>query len=159
MPKTPIPRPDSAPRCDPRLPQAALDYRRREALLEPAFLNALNVTAWLYQTPTGGTDVKVNPNVPIRDIVRQFGPAATPDAEVGFHSEGIAGQWFREHPEYRVLQIFSERVPCRAMCAQLLQTYFPGVPWYYYYNRETWREGRRRVAKWPAEILRSAYEL
>lgn len=159
MPKIPASYPQSAPRCDPRLPQAALDYRRREALTEPAFLGALNVTAWLYRTPAGETGVQVNPNVPIRDIVQQFGPASTPDAEIGFHSEFMAAEWFRQRPELRVLQIFSERIPCRDRCAEFLRTYFAGVPWYYYYNRSSFRDARGRVAARPAEILASAYEL
>jgi hypothetical protein len=159
VPKTPSSSPASAPHCDPRLPQAALDYRRKEALTGPAFLSALNVTAWLYRTAAGDTDVQVNPNVPIRDIVAQFGPAATPDAEIGFHSEFLAAEWFQERPELRVLQIFSERIPCRDRCAEFLRRHYPGVPWYYYYNRASFRGADGRLVARPAEVLASAYGL
>jgi hypothetical protein len=122
MPKPPTSYPAYAPRCDPRLPAAALVFRQAHGLTQPAFLNALNVTARLYREPTGETEVQVNPNVPIRDPIKQFGPTATPDAEVGFHSEMLAAQWFRERPTLRVLQFFTERVPvagCVHMTAAL----------------------------------------
>jgi hypothetical protein len=56
--------------------------------------------------------IQVNPNVTIAELERLFGPASTPDAEVGFHSEACAAEWFRLRPDLHVLQIFSERVPC-----------------------------------------------
>jgi hypothetical protein len=71
------------------------------------------------------------------ELLRQFGPAATPDVEVGIHSEGKAAEWFRTHPELRVLQILSERIPCFRMCAPMLRHYFPGVPWHYHYDRRS----------------------
>ena len=157
MPKIPSSRPDHAPVCDPRLPEAALEFRLRHGLTQPAFFNALNVTAWLYREPSGETKVQVNPNVPIRDLVQQFGPAATPDAEVGFHSEMLAAQWFLERPTLRVLQLFTERAPCRGMCAPMLQRYFAHVPWYYYYDRASWRGPKGKVLRSPGEVLPSAY--
>jgi hypothetical protein len=161
MPKTPASYPNFATPCDPRLPQAALDFRRRHApaLTSAKFLGGINVTAWLYVNRAGVRQVQVNPNITIEELIRQFGPAQTPDAEVGIHSESKAGEWFRLHPEFRVLQIFSERIPCLKMCAPMLRTYFPGVPWYYYYDRRSWQGPNGSLVKYPAEVLKSAYGL
>jgi hypothetical protein len=81
--------------------------------------------------------IQVNPNTTIAELLRQFGPADTPDAEVGIHSEGKAVEWFRTRSDFRVLQIFSERIPCQLMCGPMLRHYFPGVP----YDRNSWRQG------------------
>lgn len=89
---------------------------------------------------------------------QQFAPAPTPDAETGFHSELMAAQWFTERPQLCVLQIFSERFPCPFRCANFLRTNFPGTPWYYFYNRKTWLQGRR-LTKSPADVLSYAYEI
>src|ERR1700758_3260460 len=140
MPKTPLAYPNFASPCDSRLPQAAWQFRLRHAppLTSAKFLGGINVTAWLYQDKTGAQHVQVNPNTTIEELIRQFGPAETPDAEVGIHSEMKAGEWFRLQRDCRVLQIFSERIPCQKMCGPMLRTYFPGVPWYYYYDRRSW---------------------
>ncbi len=158
MPRIPCSRPSGSPPCDPRLPQEALTFRLRHSpnLITPDGLARVNVTAWLYRDKQGAERIQVNPNTTIAELVRRFGPADTPDAEVGFHSEGKAAEWFRTRPELRVLQIFSERVPCANMCAPLLRHYFPGVPWYYYYDRSSWGG---QASKAVAEILKTAYGL
>jgi hypothetical protein len=105
--------------------------------------------AWLYRDERGVECVKVNPNITIAQLRHQFGPPETPDAEVGIHSEAQAAEWFRTRPALRVLQIFSERVPCPMMCAPMLRRYFPGVPWYYYYDRRSWFDGSRGRPRRP----------
>ncbi|HEY7338202.1 MAG TPA: hypothetical protein VH639_25160 [Bryobacteraceae bacterium] len=161
MPRTPSSYPDFAMPCDRRLPQQALQYRLRHSppLTSGKFLGAINVTAWLYVDKTGKRDVQVNPNTTIKELMRKFGPAETPDAEVGFHSEMNAAEWFRRKPYLQVLQIFSERIPCREMCGPMLKAYFPGVPWYYYYNARSWKDERGKIFKYAGEVLKSAYEL
>jgi hypothetical protein len=157
MPKFPSSQPNFASPCDARLPQIALQYRLRNSppLTTPRFLGGINVTAWLYRDKAGVQSIQVNPNTTIEELIRQFGPAETPDAEVGIHSEMKAGEWFRLRPHLHVLQIFSERIPCSKMCAPMLKTYFPGVPWYYYYDRQSWKG----TGKKAGEILQSAYGL
>ena len=90
MPRIPSSRPFDAPQCDMRLPEAALRYRRtaNPVLTTPQALGAINVTAWLYRDRNGVEGIQVNPNVTIAELARAYGPAATPDAEVGLHSEG-----------------------------------------------------------------------
>ncbi len=131
MPRIPSSRPGGL-RCDQRLLLEALAYRRtcNPPLLSAEALGRINVTAWLYLDEQGIKRVNVNPNITIAQIRQQFGPAPTRDAETGIHSEGIAGQFFKENPRFRVLEIFSERVPCKKMCAPMLSHYFPGVPWF-----------------------------
>jgi hypothetical protein len=159
MPKTPSSRPDGW-KCDPRLPIEALAFRRSiPALLTPEGLGRINVTAWLYLNDAGARQVKVNPNITLAQIRAEFGRAPTRDAETGIHSEGIAGEFFRVNPTFRVLEIFTERVPCRIMCAPMLRNYFPGVPWFYYYDRESWRDNARQLIKRAADTLRVAYGL
>src|SRR5579875_3734852 len=140
MPKIPSSRPPGL-KCDPRLLTEALAYRRSSnpSLLTPEALGRINVTAWLYLDDHGVRQVKVNPNITIAQIRQEFGRAATRDAEIGIHSEGIAGEFFRVNPRFRVLEIFSERIPCRHMCAPMLRNSFPGVPWFYYYDPASWR--------------------
>jgi hypothetical protein len=72
-------------------------------LLSPEALGRINVTAWLYLDEKGVRKIKVNPNVTIAQIKAEFGPAPTRDAETGIHSEGIAGQFFKVNPRFRVL--------------------------------------------------------
>jgi len=160
MPRIPASFPDGALKCDLRLPEATLDFRRREGLTSLADLGAMNITAWLYQDERGSQAIQVNPNVTIIELRRQFGPPDTPDAEVGIHSEAQAAEWFRLRPKLRVLQIFSERVPCGKMCAPMLRHYFPNVPWYYYYDRRSWvGASRGGLVKTAAAALKSAYLL
>lgn len=161
MPKIPISKPAGSPRCDPRLPEAALRYRRTNVppLTSRDALGAINVTAWLYRDKNGVEGVQVNPNVTIAELTRLFGPAATPDAEVGFHSEGRAAEWFRLRPDLRVLQIFSERIPCANMCGPMLRHYYPDVPWYYYYDSSSWVGARGELLKRAGDILKTAYGL
>jgi len=159
MPKTPISRPVGFG-CNPSLPIKALDYRRSQpGLLSLEGLGKINVTAWLYLDERGALQIKVNPNITIEQIRSEFGRAPTPDAETGIHSEGIAAQFFKDHPGYRVQQIFSERIPCRHMCAPMLMNYFKGVPWFYYYDRNSWRGNDGELIKRAGEALRSAYGL
>lgn len=134
MPKIPLKRPYWSSNCDPRLPQAALAFRLGNSpqLTSLTYLSRLNVTSWLYRDENGDERVKVNPNITILEIVNKFGHAETPDAETGLHSEGLAAQWFHDqlrHHKYEILQIFSERIPCKKTCAPLLDSYFPGIPW------------------------------
>ncbi|MGD9561711.1 MAG: hypothetical protein AB7F88_05770 [Pyrinomonadaceae bacterium] len=161
MPRIPNCKSIDSPRCDLRLPEAALRYRLTAAppLTTQKALGSINVTAWLYRDRNGVEGIQVNPNVTIAALTKNFGPAATPDAEVGLHSEGLAAEWFRTRPHLSVLQIFSERVPCFSMCAPLLKRYYPGVPWYYYYDAASWRGKSGERIKWAGDILRSAYGL
>jgi len=108
---------------------------------------------------TGLTNCVGNRNTTIAELIKQFGPAETPDAEVGFHSEMRAAEWFRVRPDVRVLQIFSERIPCAKMCAPMLRHYFPGVPWFYYYDSNSWKGPAGERVKRAGAILKSAYEL
>ena len=143
-----------------RLPEAALSFRRRESLTSLSALGAINITAWLYRDEAGKQSIQVNPNITIAELTRQFGPADTPDAEVGIHSEAQAAEWFRTRRGLQVLQIFSERIPCALMCGPLLRNYFPGVPWYYYYDRRSWfGGGRGGLVKTAGAALQSAYSL
>ncbi|SRR5713101_952725 len=153
--RMPLSYPTWSSSCDLRLAQEALSYRVRQnpPLTTPEYLGAFNITAWLYVDKGGHQHVIVNPNVRIAELIRQFGPAETPDAEVGIHSEGIAAEWFRRQRDVgKVLQIFSERIPCPKMCAPLLRHYYPGVPWYYYYDRTT-------IPEKPATVLKRVYNL
>lgn len=161
MPRIPNSKPIDSPRCDPRLPDAALRYRRtaNPVLTSPKALGAINVTAWLYRDRNGIEGIQVNPNVTIAALAKVFGPAATPDAEVGWHSEGLAAEWFRTRPDLTVLQIFSERVPCLGMCAPMLRRYYPGVPWYYYYDSTSWRGNSGERIKRAGDILKTVYGL
>jgi hypothetical protein len=161
MPRAPSPFQDFAAPCDLRLPHAALNLRLNypPPLTTLRFLNGFNVTAWLYQDKAGEQDIHVELNTTIEELRQRFGPAATPDAEVGFHSEMLAAQWFRGKPNLRVLQIFTERIPCPMMCSAMLRTYFPGVPWYYYYDRRSWIDANGVRMKNPADVLKSAYGL
>ncbi|MGC2637592.1 MAG: nucleic acid/nucleotide deaminase domain-containing protein [Acidobacteriaceae bacterium] len=159
MAKRPGSRPEGF-QCDLRLPIAALAYRQEnpELMTETGF-GRINVTAWLYRNERGEEGIRVNPNITMAAIRKEFGRAPTRDAETGLHSEGIAAQFFKENPSFRVLAIFSERVPCRMQCAPLLRNYFPGVPWFYYYDRNSWRGDDGRLLKKAAAALRVAYEL
>ena len=161
MLRVPSCQPIDSPRCDPRLPEAALAFRKAHnpPLTTGQYLGAINVTAWLYRDKQGVERIQVNPNTTIKELLEQFGPAETPDAEVGIHSEGKAAEWFRIRPDLRVLQIFSERIPCPTMCAPMLRHYFPGVPWYYYYNRNSWRGDRGELLKRAREALKTVYGL
>jgi hypothetical protein len=160
MPKIPNAMPIESPRCDPRLPEAALRYRRisNPPLTARDALGAINVTAWLYRDRNGVEGIKVNPNVTIAKLARAFGAASTPDAEVGFHSEGRAAEWFRVRQHLQVLQIFTERIPCRN-CGPLLRHYYPGVPWYYYYDSKSWRGNRGELLRRAGDILKTVYGL
>ena len=153
--------PIDSPRCDPRLPEAALRYRRtaNPPLTTPHALAAINVTAWLYRDKNGVQGIEVNPNVTIAELTRRFGPAPTPDAEVGFHSEGRAAEWFRTRPHLQVLQIFTERIPCPHMCGPMLRHYYPGVPWHYYYNNNSWRGSHGESLRRAGDILKTVYGL
>jgi Xanthomonas XOO_2897-like deaminase len=159
MPRTPIAKPLYSPTCDPRLPDGALRYRLTAKLTTREALGAINVTAWLYRDKHGVEGVQVNPNVTIAELARVFGPAATPDAEIGLHSEGRAAEWFRVRPHLQVLQIFSERIPCSHTCAPLLRHYYPNVPWYYYYDSSSWIGNRGERLKRAGEILKTVYGL
>ena len=159
MPKTPSSEPSFGPLCDPRLPTAALAYRRKNNLLSPSDLGAINVTAWLYRDKQGVEGVQVNPNVTIAHLKQLHGSAATPDAEVGFHSEALAAEWFRTRPQFTVLSIFTERYPCAKSCAPLLRTYYPGRTWYYYYKPSSWTNDRGQFIARAAGILKSVYGL
>lgn len=160
MPKIPSCQPIDSPRCDPRLPEAALAFRRTHSppLTSLDSLRAINITAWLYVDTDGAEKIQVNPNTTIAQL-REVPPRDDiPEVEIGIHSEGKAAEWFRTRPRLRVLQIFTERIPCPMMCAPLLRHYYPGVPWYYYYDRNSWRQGGR-LLRTAAQILQSAYGL
>lgn len=160
MPKVPSSYPADSRLCDVRLPEAALTYRMASTprLTTLDYLGSINVTAWLYLDSQGIERIQVNPNTTIAELIRQFGPADTPDAEVGFHSEFHAAEWFRTQRGCKILQIFSERIPC-ARCGPFLRLYYPGVPWYYYFDRRSWRGSNNKLVKNAAEVLKSAYGL
>ena len=161
MLRVPSSRPIDSPRCDPRLPYAAFRYRVAGSpeLISRAGLGAINVTAWLYRDKSGVEGIQVNPNVTIAELIRTFGPAPTSDAEVGFHSECLAAEWFRIRPDLKVLQIFTERAPCRRMCSRMLRHYYPGVPWYYYYDKDSWVGNQGELLKRAGELLGGVYGL
>ena len=159
MPKIPSSDPAFGPACDSRLPAAALAYRRTNGLLSQTDLGALNITAWLYSNKQSVEDVQVNPNVTIAHLKQLYGSAATPDAELGFHSEAMAAEWFRTRPDLKVLQIFTERYPCSKTCAPLLRHYYPGRAWHYYYRPSSWTNDRGQFIARAAAILKSAYGL
>lgn len=127
-------------------------------MLTPDGLGKINVTAWLYLDDRGKRKVQVNPNITLAQIWKEFGRAPTRDAETGIHSEGIAAQFFKENPRYRVLQIFSERIPCKH-CAPMLRNDFRGVPWFYYYDRNSWRGNGGELIRRVADILKTVYGL
>jgi len=161
MPKIPNAKPIDSPRCDPRLPEAALRYRRtaNPPLISREALGAINVTACLYRDRNGFEGIQVNPNVTIAELNRVFGPASTPDAELGFHSEGRAAEWFRVRQDLQVPQIFTQRIPCAKTCGPLLRHYYPGVPWFYYYDSSSWVGNRGELLKRAGDILKAAYGL
>lgn len=161
MLRVPSSQPFDSPRCDTRLPEAALTFRmtNNPRLTTPKYLGAINVTARLYLDEQGVERIQVNPNTTIAELLKQFGPADTPDAEVGIHSEGKAAEWFRIKPRFKVLQVFSERIPCPTMCAPMLRHYFRGVPWYYYYDRNSWRGQGGKLLKTAGDILKTVYGL
>jgi hypothetical protein len=46
------------------------------------------------------------------------------------------------------------------MCAPMLRHYYPGVPWYYYYDMNVWRNGPRdQLLLRVAAALKTAYGL
>ncbi len=116
MPKIPNAKPIDSPRCDARLPEAALRYRRtaNPPLITCEALGAINVTAWLYRDRNGVEGIQVNPNITIAELNRVFGPASTPDAKVGFHSEGYDGKKYRGpadwHTDYSFRKIDNNTV-------------------------------------------------
>jgi len=151
--KTPAAVPPYDPsRADMRLPAAALKFRADNGLLTPEDFLHLNITAWLYHDKQNVEGILVNPNTTIAQLRAQFGPADTRDAEVGIHSEAKAAEYFRTHPELTVDQIFTERIPCPAMCAPLLGNYFAGKPVFYYYDRRSWSG-----SKSAGEVLAGIY--
>jgi hypothetical protein len=83
MARIPNSKPTGSPRCDPRLPDAALRYRVRQSLTTRDVLGAINITAWLYRDKYGVEGIKVNPNVTIAELRRVFGPASTPTQRSG----------------------------------------------------------------------------
>lgn len=160
MPKVPNSQPLDSPRCDPRLPEAALAFRRTHSppLTSLDSLRAINITAWLYRDTDGRERIQVNPNTPIGQLREVPQREDEPGVEIGIHSEGKAAEWFRVRPRVQVLAIFTERIPCPMMCAPLLRHYYPGVPWYYYYDRRSWLQGGR-LLRTAAQVLQSAYGL
>jgi hypothetical protein len=107
------------------------------ALTDDRSLGAINVTAWLYRDEKGREHVQVNPNIPISELRKQNVNEETRTRNVGFHSEFMTAEWFRTKVGFRVLQIFTERVPC-SQCADFLRTFYRGVPcWYYYIDRKS----------------------
>lgn len=127
-------------RSDMRLPEAALQFRIENRVINIENLRRLNITAWLYRDTENNEKIWVNSNTTIAELLAQFRRAGTRDAETGIHSEGRAADFFRANPNLKVLQIFSERVPCFDKSAPLLGNYFPGVPVFYYYDKRNWGE-------------------
>jgi hypothetical protein len=159
MPRMPSSRPQGW-KCDPILLIEALAFRRSlPELLLPEGLGRINFTAWLYLDDHGVRQVRVSPNITLAQIREEFGRAPTRDAETGIHSEGLAAQFFQENPRFQVLEIFSERIPCRHMCAPMLRHSFPGVPWFYYYDRDSWIGNEGELIKRAGDALRVAYGL
>jgi hypothetical protein len=163
MPKAPSSYPASE-LCDMRLPEAALFFRQSQIpkLTSLPSLGAINVTAWLYLDDNGAKQVIVNPNLTIKQLKEEFPPKDEEDeylSNVGIHSECRAAEFFRTRPKLKVIQIFTERIPCKTSCAPLLRTYFPYVPWFYYYNRNSWCSPGGGLVRTAAQVLRSAYGL
>lgn len=155
MPKIPNSRPDGFV-CDPSLPMKALEYRQAHDLVSKEKLGTINVTAWLYKNHLGATNVQVNANVTMAEIRAEFGPPPTRDADFGIHSEAFAAEFFRRNPKFSVLQIFTERIPCKN-CAELLKNFFPGRPWFYYYNRSSFINDDYKVIMQAGEALWHCY--
>ena len=136
---------------------AAWDFRNRDGLTNQQQLAAMNVTAWLYTSnKTGRDEIYVIRNITKNEIIAALGPAQTPQAEVGFHAEALAGQFFLTNiSKSKVKQIFSERFPCSNKggsnalgCKQMLQNYFSSIPVYYMYQiYDTTEDGNAPVAK------------
>ena len=137
---------------------AAWAFRLADHLTNQQQLAAMNVAAWLYTNNASSKDeIYVRRNITKNEIVAEFGPAPTKPAEVGFHAEAVAGDFFRKGiNRMKVRAIFSERVPCsnptggnwRAGCRQLLQHYFSEFPVYYMYNSyDTTEDGNAPVGK------------
>lgn len=152
--------------CDMRLPQAALAYRqsqtyrpgqgqRQVSLVTAKALGAFNITSWLYIDKAGTQRVQTNPNVRMAELIQQFGPAETLDAELGLHSEGIAAQWFIDNYSTwsEVKQIFTERIPCYRCSMTLKNSMFKDVPVFYYYD------GNTLLLDNTARILKTCYGL
>ena len=132
MLRVPNSKPMDSPRCDPRLPYAAFRYRIAGSpqLISRAGLGAINVTAWLYKDKRGVEGIQVNPNVTIAELIRKFGSAPTPDAEVGFHSECLAAEWFRVRPAYKCFKSSPSAVPaarCALHCCDITTRQCPGI--------------------------------
>jgi hypothetical protein len=147
-------------RCDPRLAEAALEYRRQNSLLSDSALSGINVTAWLYRDASGVEKVQVNPNTTKAELRERF-PLKNSNAngqEVGLHSEQLAAVWFHSQRGVKVLQIFTERFPCKE-CSNFLEQYYPGYSWYYYYDRRNWKGDDGEIIRKIAETLRHAYGL
>jgi hypothetical protein len=127
--------------------QEALQYRIDEDLLTDKDLLAYNITAWLYEGPGGVQGVKVIQNKTMNELNRQL-PVAYDQLPVGYHSEPLAAEWFRsrEGRGKQVLRIFTERHPCQGLtnCLGLLNTEYPGVPYYYYFDPKIWPQAKRR---------------
>src|SRR5688572_2600071 len=73
------------PPCDPRLPEAALAYRRENGLTDERSLGTINVTAWLYKDAQGRQGVQVNPNIPIKQL-RSMAPSTRTSRSVSTRS-------------------------------------------------------------------------
>ena len=147
-------------RCDLRLPEIALEYRRQNSLLSNDALSGINVTAWLYRDSSGVERVQVNPNTTKAELREKF-PLKNSNAngqEVGLHSEQMAAAWFQSQRSTKVMQIFTERFPCWE-CSNFLQRHYPGYPWYYYYDRRNWKGDDGEIIRKIAETLRHAYGL
>jgi hypothetical protein len=139
------------------LPEAALAYRLEHGLTDERSLGTINVTAWLYKDTQGREGVQVNPNIPIKQL-RNLGTEHK-NIPVGFHSEFMAAEWFRTKPKLRVLEIFTERIPCRD-CADFLRHWYESVPgWYYYVDRRSFPDDGGPIWKQTAEGLRNVYGL
>lgn len=122
---------------------AAWEFRVAEGLTSQQQLGAMNVTAWLYRDKFGKDEIYVRRNITINEIQVVFDKAATKQAEIGFHAEALAGQFFLAGiSNMKVKEIFSDRIPCsnptggnnRAGCLQLLKNNFPGIPVYFMHN-------------------------
>ena len=146
------------PPCDSRLPEAALEFRREMAWTDEESLGRYNVTAWLYRDAQGHQGVQVNPNEPMRNLRKAKGH--DPDLpNVGFHSEFLAADWFRKQHGLSVLQIFTERAPCRD-CGDFLRAWYRNVPgWYYYVDRNILSGDKSSVRHQVASALKHVYGL
>lgn len=111
-----------ASKLNPKLVERSLELRKAKFGVEFKDFRKYNISAWEVKV-NGETRIFDSGNVPISEINKVHGKGAT---DVGLHSEGMIAEHLRklqaEGKEVKVVQIYTERPPCKH-CAELLQRY------------------------------------